>query len=139
MTLPNIAIGMQKTNRTRADIQVSSAVFVATDEAEQEMVRAQISFYASTPSYRPVLETHGWGDVGEQLSMMAARKEWAEMSEKITDDMLEHFCVMATPENLADAIKARYAGLLDRITLYTPFEPGQDTDKWKALVRAFKG
>lgn len=138
VTLPNIEIGMQKTNRQRPDIQVSSAVFVATDEAEIEMVRAQVSFYASTPSYRPVLETHGWGEVGEQLSMMAARKEWAEMSEKITDNMLEHFCVITTPDNLANAIKERYAGLLDRITLYTPFEPGQDTDKWRGLVRAFK-
>lgn len=136
--LPNIEIGLQKTNRTRADIQLSSAIFVATDEAEQEMVRAQISFYASTPSYRPVMETHGWGDVGEKLSMMAARKEWGEMAGEITDEMLEQFCVITSADKLADAIKARYAGLLDRITLYTPFEPGQATDKWEALVAAFK-
>ncbi|MDL1896939.1 TIGR03617 family F420-dependent LLM class oxidoreductase [Anaerolineae bacterium CFX7] len=138
VTLPNIAIGMQKTQRQRADLQVSSAVFVATDDAEKEMVRAQISFYASTPSYRAVLETHGWSAVGEELSMMAARKEWAEMASKITDEMLEEFCVVATPDKLTDAIKARYTGLLDRITLYTPFEPDQDTEKWKALIKAFK-
>jgi hypothetical protein len=52
--------------------------------------------------------------------------------------MLEHFCVIASEADLADAIKDRYQGLLDRITLYTPFEPGQDTGKWKALVHAFK-
>jgi probable F420-dependent oxidoreductase len=138
LTLPNIAIGLQKAGRTRADIQISSAIFVATDDAEKEMVRAQISFYASTPSYRPVMETHGWGEVGEKLSMMAARKEWAEMAAQITDEMLEQFCVIASPENLADAIKQRYTGLLDRITLYTPFEPGQDTEKWRELVKTFK-
>lgn len=136
--LPNIEIGLQKTKRARADIQMSSAIFVATDEGEAEMARMQISFYASTPSYRPVLETHGWGDVGEKLSSLAARKEWGAMAEQITDEMLEEFCVMTTPESLASAIKTRYEGLLDRITLYTPFEVGQDMEKWKELVRAFK-
>ncbi len=136
--LPNIEIGLQKTNRTRAEIQLSSAIFVATDDGEKEMVRAQISFYASTPSYRPVLETHGWSDVGEKLSSLAAHKEWGAMSEQITDEMLEQFCVITSADNLANAIKARYEGLLDRITLYTPFEVGQDTDRWKELVRAFK-
>lgn len=138
VTLPNVEIGLAKAGRTRADIQLSSAVFVATDDAEKEMARAQISFYASTPSYRPVMETHGWGEVGEKLSSMAAHKQWGEMAEQITDEMLQEFCVIATAEDLAKAIKARYAGLLDRITLYTPFEPGQDTEKWKELVRAFK-
>lgn len=136
--LPNIEIGLQKTNRSRRDIQMSSAIFVASDDGEKEMVRAQISFYASTPTYRPVLETHGWGDIGEKLSALAAHKEWGEMPAQITDEMLEQFCVFSTPENMAEAINARYAGLLDRITLYTPFEPGQDMEKWKALVSAFK-
>lgn len=136
--LPNIEIGLAKTNRSRKDIQLSSAIFVATDEGEREMVRAQISFYASTPSYRPVLETHGWGAAGEKLSALAARKEWGEMSEQITDEMLEQFCVISTPDDLAKAIKTRYEGLLDRVTLYTPFEPGQDEGKWVELVKAFK-
>lgn len=136
--LPNIELGLSKTGRSRKDIQLSSAIFVATDEGEQEMVRSQISFYASTPSYRPVMETHGWGDVGEKLSMLAAHKEWGEMAEQITDEMLQQFCIITSSDQLASAIKSRYAGLLDRITLYTPFEPGQDMDKWKALVKAFK-
>jgi alkanesulfonate monooxygenase SsuD/methylene tetrahydromethanopterin reductase-like flavin-dependent oxidoreductase (luciferase family) len=69
---------------------------------------------------------------------MAARKEWGEMPLQITDEMLEHFCVITTAENVAGAIKSRYTGLLDRITLYTPFEPGADDTKWQTLVRAFK-
>lgn len=138
MTLPNIELGLAKAGRTRDQIQVSSAVFVATNEGEREMVRAQVSFYASTPSYRPVLEIHGWGETGEKLSAMAARKEWAAMGEQISDEMLDAFCVSASEADLADAIRARYTGLLDRITLYTPFEPGQDMTKWANLVAAFK-
>jgi hypothetical protein len=103
------------------------------------MARTQISFYASTPTYRPVLETHGWSEAGETLSRLAARKEWAELPAQISDEMLEQLCVNASPGELARAIKQRYAGLLDRVTLYVPFEPGQDVERWKALVGAFKG
>ncbi|MEW5719368.1 MAG: TIGR03617 family F420-dependent LLM class oxidoreductase, partial [Chloroflexota bacterium] len=73
IVLPNIAQGAQKSNRTRADLQLSSHIFVATDDAEREAVRAQISFYASTPSYKAVLDAHGWGDVNEKLGRLAAR------------------------------------------------------------------
>jgi len=135
--LPNIEAGMQLTGRTRKDIQLSTAAFVATDEGELEMMRAQIAFYASTPTYRPVLAMHGWAEVGEKLSSLAARKEWGEMASQITDEMLEEFCLLAPSNELGRALKQRYAGLLDRITPYTPFEPGQDTDKWKALVQSF--
>lgn len=137
--LPNIEIGLQKTGRTRRDIQLASSLFVASSEMEREMVRAQISFYASTPTYRPVLEAHDWGATGETLSMLAARGKWDEMPQQITDEMLDVFAVLAPDDKVVDAIKARYAGLLDRITLYTPFEPGQDSEKWRALVSGFKG
>lgn len=135
--LPNIAVGLNINARTRADIQLSSACFVATDEAELEMVRAQVAFYASTPTYRPVLAMHGWAETGEKLSSLAARKEWGEMPSQITDEMLQEFCVMASEKELGSALRQRYAGLLDRITLYTPFESAGDLDKWKALVQSF--
>src|SRR6202040_2155803 len=34
-------------------------------------LRSQISFYASTPSYRTVLELHGWADLGEELTKLS--------------------------------------------------------------------
>jgi hypothetical protein len=36
-------------------------------EEQREKMRAQIAFYASTPTYRTVLEAHGWEEVGERL------------------------------------------------------------------------
>ncbi|HZQ05258.1 MAG TPA: TIGR03617 family F420-dependent LLM class oxidoreductase [Anaerolineae bacterium] len=138
VTLPNIERGLQNGGRSRDQIQISSAIFVATNDVEKEMVRAQLSFYASTPSYLPVMAIHGWSKTGEKLSMLAARKEWTAMPQQITDEMLEQFCILAPEADLASAIHQRYAGLLDRITLYFPFEPGQDTSKWKALARAFR-
>jgi Luciferase-like monooxygenase len=36
-----------------------------------ERCSGQIAFYASTPSYAPVLDLHGWGNVRAELSKMA--------------------------------------------------------------------
>ena len=49
----------------------------------------------------------------------------------ITDDMLAEFAVAAPLPSLAGALRERYTGLLDRVTLYRPFEPGAE---WEALA-----
>ena len=94
---------------------------MATSPEEMNFARAQIAFYASTPSYRAVMDLHGWGSLAEQLSGFAAKGEWAEMPMLITDEMLNEFCLVTTQEKLADDLKKRYDGIADRLTLYTPF------------------
>jgi probable F420-dependent oxidoreductase len=73
--LPAIEEGAQQERRKREDVSVSVTAFVATTPDEMEFARAQIAFYASTPSYRAVMELHGWEDVAEKLSAHAARGE----------------------------------------------------------------
>jgi hypothetical protein len=90
--------------------------------AEREHVRQQISFYASTPSYRPVLAHHGWEAAGTQLSALAARGEWGAMPALVTDEMLAEVAVVAPGPDLAGAVQERYGGLLDRVTVYRAFE-----------------
>ena len=137
IVLPNIAQGAEKTQRTRADVQLSSHIFVATDDAEREAVRAQISFYASTPSYKAVLDVHGWGEVNEKLGRLAARGKWDEMPALVSDELLNAVAIVAPREELPARIKQRYAGLLDRVALYLPFSV-DEADRWRALVKAFK-
>ena len=69
-------------------------MFVATGtnaeiEAGLQAIRRSLSFYASTPAYRPVLDLHGWTDIGEALSQCAARGQWQEMPGMVTQEMLE--------------------------------------------------
>ncbi|HEY3313292.1 MAG TPA: TIGR03617 family F420-dependent LLM class oxidoreductase [Anaerolineales bacterium] len=136
--LPSILSGAAKTGRERTDISLATSIFAATTEGEREFCRQQVSFYASTPSYRPVLEHHGWLDVGEKLSLLAARGQWGEMSALITDDMLAEFCTQASgPVGLAAALKDRYKGLADRLTLYIPFVPGEKDAFWAELGHEF--
>jgi probable F420-dependent oxidoreductase len=58
-------------------VSISVTAFVATTPEEMNFARAQIAFYASTPSYRPVMSLHGWGEVAEKLSTHAASSVWS--------------------------------------------------------------
>ncbi len=137
--LPAIEKGAARAGRSRSDTALSVTVFTAVDEKELNFAREQIAFYASTPSYRRVMRLHGWEETAERLSALAARGQWAEMPALISDEMLEAFVTRApSAAALADALRSRYQGLADRLTLYTPFVPGQRDDFWRELVHAFQ-
>ena len=120
------------------DVSGSVTAFVATTPEEMNFARAQISFYASTPSYRPVMDLHGWSGVAETLSAHAAKSEWAEMPMLITDEMLSEFCLVTEESKLADELKKRYEGIADRLTLYTPFVPQEKDEWWRGLAEQFR-
>lgn len=130
---PAIEAGAASAGRTNP-VSLSASVFVITSPAERDFARQQVSFYASTPSYRSVLEHHGWGEIGEQLSSMAARGEWVQMPKLVSDEMLNAFAVEASLAELAAPLKARYAGLLERLTLYRPYIPKMEDAAWRKLV-----
>lgn len=135
--LPAIEDGLQKGGRGRKDITVSMTPFVVTSPEEEAFARMQVAFYASTPSYKAVMDLHGWGETAEKLSGFAAQGEWAEMPMLITDEMLSEFCLITTQDKLADDLKKRYDGIADRLTLYTPFVPKEKDEWWRSLVNGF--
>lgn len=135
--LPGIEEGSKKAGRARKDVSISVAAFAATTPEEEAFARMQIAFYASTPSYRPVMDLHGWAATAEKLSAHASKGEWAEMPMLITDEILREFCLITKQETLASDLKSRYDGIADRLTLYTPFVPGERDEWWRALAREF--
>jgi hypothetical protein len=110
---------------------------VITSAEEEYFVRAQIAFYASTPSYRPVMELHGWEDIASQLSVLASRGAWTDMAGLISNDMLKECAIIASPADLPSALLERYQGLVDRLGLYIPFKPGERDEFWKHLLHAY--
>jgi probable F420-dependent oxidoreductase len=132
--LPAIEQGAVKAGRTRGEVAVSTAAFVVTSPEEEYFVRTQIAFYASTPSYRPVMALHGWEEVAQQLSALAAKGQWTDMAGLINDDILKECAVIASPTDLPAALNERYMGLVDRLGLYIPFKPGERDDFWKHLL-----
>ncbi len=135
--LPAIEEGLDKSGRKHEDIKVFASAFVVGTPEEAVFVRDQVAFYASTPSYRPVISLHGWEDTAEQLSVLASRGRWREMADLIDADMLATFAVVGQVEDLADALKQRYDGIVDRLSIYSPFIPGERDPFWRELIEAF--
>jgi probable F420-dependent oxidoreductase len=132
VTLPALGGGLDASGRTRADISLSLPAFIVSGTTEEEMaaaatgVRGQIAFYGSTPAYRGVLEHHGWGDLQTELNALSKDGRWKDMGERIDDDMLATFAVVAEPDQVAEALLARYGDLVDRISFYLPYKASPD-------------
>ena len=137
VVLPAIAEGAKRGERDAQEIDLTVSTFVVTDQNEEFLARNQIAFYASTPTYRPVFQLHGWDALAEELSQMARRGEWSEMTSKIGDDVLESFAVVGEPEELGVALRRRYDGLAKRVIPYTPYLPGTNDDFWRSLIQEF--
>jgi probable F420-dependent oxidoreductase len=139
---PAIAEGAEKEGRDPEGVELATSVFVVTGESAAEIkegrekMRAQIAFYASTPTYRTVLEAHGWEDVGEKLGKLARDKRWNEMPVLITDEMLRAFAIEAKPDEVGPALKERYEDLIDRVALYVPFVPGERDAFWRTVAKS---
>jgi len=139
---PAVKEGAEAEGRAPSDVELATSVFVITGdsgeaiEQQREKMRAQAAFYASTPTYRTVLDVHGWGEVGERLGGLAREKKWDEMPKQITDEMLHAFAVEAAPDEVGSALVERYEGLIDRVALYVPFVPGEKDEFWRRIVEA---
>lgn len=141
--IPRIEQGLQKSGRSRKDFTIFTTAFVIVGRNDEEIerakagVRQQISFYASTRTYQVVLEMHGWGDVAPKLNELAAKGDWASMPKVITDEMLDVYAVTGTYDNIADRVKERYQGLLDRVAFYVPYKAAFDDAIWRNLCKQF--
>jgi probable F420-dependent oxidoreductase len=142
VTIPAFERGLAKAGRKRDEVQVSYPCFVVTGDDEQEMeaaasgVRMQISFYGSTPAYRPVLELHGWGDLQTELNTLSKQGEWGTMAGLIDDDVLHAFAVVAEPSEVVAKLKERVSGVVDRVSFYLPFR--SDPERWNQVMRELK-
>ncbi len=144
-TLPALQEGLDAAGRPRSAVQVVLPGFVVggRDDAERAAaaaaVRGQIAFYGSTPAYRPVLELHGWADLGEQLhALSTSRREdrWQAMAELVDDEVLGTFAVVADPEEAGPALLDRFDGLVDRFSIYPG--TGVPLAAWDPVVQALR-
>lgn len=86
----------------------------------------RIAFYASTPAYRVVLETHGWGGLHDRLHALSRECRWQDMADLIDDEVLGTFAVVAEPDDVRPALLERWGGLADRLTVHCADDPGDE-------------
>ncbi|CPT92163.1 luciferase family protein [Mycobacteroides abscessus] len=133
VTLPLVEETLSRSGRTRADFFISYPGLVASGRNEEEIssaigkVRRQIAFYGATPAYRNVLELHGWGDLHDELNRLSKTGQWSTMTSLIDDEVLDTFAVVAHPQEAGTRVAARFSGLIDRFTVFTPYDLDEES------------
>jgi probable F420-dependent oxidoreductase len=121
VAMPRIAEGLAMSGMPREAFQVTGGGFIATGETDEqvhevaEWVRYRIAFYGSTPSYWPVFEHHGLGDLGRKLNAMTKAGKWDEIAAEISDDVLRLFAAVGRYDELPGVIEARFGGCVDMV------------------------
>lgn len=125
-TVPAIAEGLRRAGRTADGFQIIAQAMVAVGRDDADLaaaidgVAALISFYGSTPAYRPVLEAEGWADVQPELNALSKQGRFAEMRRLIGDEVVARIGIVGTPEECARQIADRFAGHAGEVCCYFP-------------------
>jgi len=97
-------------------------------------VRGQVAFYASTRTYRPVLEAHGRGEIVDTLRRLVARGDYESMAREIDDGLLDALAVSGSSwDDVWRRIRERWDGLADRVSIYGRL----DGEAAAAVARSF--
>lgn len=142
VTLPALRRGLARAGRDESEIDVSVPVFLATgatgDDLADEIarVRKQVAFYGSTPTYRGVLEHHGWGYLHEELHQLSVAQRWDDMTALIDDEVLNTLAVVAEADKLADSLLDRYGNLVSALRINVPY--ADDPDTWAPVIARLK-
>ena len=119
VTLPAVEAGLAKSGRSRDDLQIVGGPFIVTGETEAKFnaVKAaackQIAFYGSTPAYRGVLESVGYGELQGELNQLSKAGQWDEMGRRIDDTLLEKIALVGETGQIADKLAAKYGDVFD--------------------------
>jgi probable F420-dependent oxidoreductase len=131
-TLPALDRGLAKSDRSRSELEIAFPAMVIVAETEEELkagrdaMRPRLAFYGSTPAYKVVLDTHGWGDLQSELNRLSKTGDWATMASMITDEMVDTFVVSGTPEQIAPRLQERYGDIAQRVSFDTPDKLGAE-------------
>lgn len=131
-TMPAIERGFATAGRDRKDFEIILEVICAVGQTDEEIaaaatgVKTLLGFYGSTPSYKPVLDVEGWGDLQPELNALSKQGDWAGMAKKIDEEVLRTIAVVGTPKEVAAEIVRRFGHEADRVCLYFPGYPISD-------------
>jgi probable F420-dependent oxidoreductase len=138
--LPNLARGAARADRDADNVEVCMKPLIGTAPNEKQLeqviktVRARVSFYLSTPSYRRTFETHGWLDIAHAASELSRLQRWGDLPDLVSDEMLHTFATIGTYTEIADKLNERYANRVDRIEFSTPVATEEDVDTLKGIL-----
>ena len=126
-TRPLIAEGLAAADRGPDDLTIVGEAIVCAYRNDEERQAAEsgtrwlLAFYGSTPAYRPVLESIGYGELQPELNTLSKQGRWDEMAGLIDEPLLQQISVSGTPDQVAAQFEHRFGAVADRLGFYLPY------------------
>jgi probable F420-dependent oxidoreductase len=145
--IPVMEEGARRAGRSLSELEIIGAPIIVTarDAAEmareRKLLKRRVAFYASTRTYHPVFEVHGWNDLGMRLHAMSLENRWDEMVELIPDEMAEVFGTIAMADEIGERLKERWGDVLTTMSLPTdlPLETPEDERRAGEMIEVLHG
>jgi len=146
--LPALAEGAERAGRKVEELDLVFPVFAIAGDTPEErarmtrVARTQIAFYGSTPNYAFQFDDLGFEGTTAKLGALMKAGDVGGMAEAITDEMLDHFALVARWDDMADALIARYGGMASRVVSYLTMgdiaESPDHLARWGEIARAVR-
>jgi probable F420-dependent oxidoreductase len=139
---PQLELGLATGGRTLSQLAVGRPLFMVMGDTDEQLDQRRreacekIAFYASTRSYAAVLDTVGFGDLQPDLARLAKAQRWDEMATLIDDEVLEHFAVVGSPEQMPSMVREHLSPFVTRVSSYLGW-PIDDPDRLRAILTEF--
>ncbi len=140
---PAVATGAEAAGRDPGAVELTASPLCSisddVDRARRE-VKLQIAFYATTRTYRRILELHGRGDIVGPLRGAFADRDHDRMVELIDDELCDAIAAAGPADEVRDRVR-EWEAVADRVLIGGPWyglDPGRMLDNHRALVDAFR-
>jgi probable F420-dependent oxidoreductase len=144
--LPAVAEGTKRAERSAAEVDLIIPVFAIPGDTPEEraglldFARQQIGFYGSTRNYGFQFDDLGFEGTSARLNACLKAGDISGLKATITDDILEHFAVVAAWDDLADRLIERYRGTASRLVMYAAERSIRanptNLDRWGEVAKA---
>ncbi len=132
---------LPRINKKKSDgfeVCLKPLIATAKDEeglvARKEVARQRLAFYLSTPAYAKAFDVFQLQDLCQEMNQLSRTNRWAEMSELVSDELLEEIVIVALYDDLASKIHERFGLLLDRIEVSIPVDSEQDEEELSQII-----
>jgi probable F420-dependent oxidoreductase len=139
--MPDVAEGAAKSGRSPSGIAVIVPVMTIVGDSdeerrnERELVRASMSFYASTPNYAFIMDEAGFEGTTARIREKQKAGDFKGMASQITDEHIAHFATESTWDGLEDALIDKYQGIATRIVLYNALGGPERFERYGEVAR----
>lgn len=121
--VPNLKKGLDKAGKSRSDFDLNIWLYVAPNPNKKEAIaetRRTVIFYALHSQYEKYFTANGFGAEARAIAEASKAKDEAAMVRACTDDMVEKFAIVGSPDEVRRRID-RIAEIADSFTLCPPY------------------